>query len=471
MQSEIAVIGLAVMGSNLARNIESRGFRVSVFNRSAEVTKKFASDFGSGNFEISYELVDLVKSLKKPRKIIILVKAGAATDAVINNLIPLLDADDIIIDGGNAYFKDTIRREQACKEKGLRFVGLGVSGGEEGALKGPSLMPGGQAEAVQELMPILQKIAAQVDGPCTDYIGPDGAGHFVKMVHNGIEYADMQMIAEAYNILREVGGLKPEQLAALFSAWNEGPLSSYLIEITAKIFGIKDDLADGALVDKILDQAEQKGTGKWTVQEALDLGVAIPSIAAAVDARVLSSLKVERVSASKFLSSGSEQSSACSDCCSSEQLTSKVHDALYAAKIIAYAQGMAMLKTASETYKWNLNLGRVAAIWKGGCIIRARFLDQIRQAYDQANSSNLANLMLSPFMMSELNRTIGSLRSVTAGALEQGIATPAFSSALSYYDSYRTANLPQNLTQAQRDFFGAHTYQRTDREGVFHSNW
>ena len=465
MSADIAVIGLAVMGSNLARNIESRGFRVGVYNRTAEVTKKFEADFGKGNFHVAYDLEDLVKNLKRPRKIIILVKAGAGTDAVIDALKPLLDPEDIIIDGGNAYFKDTVRREKSCREAGLRFIGLGVSGGEEGALKGPSLMPGGQEAAVRELLPILEKIAAQVDGPCTDYIGPDGAGHFVKMVHNGIEYADMQMIAESYHLLRELAGAQPENLAELFKAWNNGPLSSFLIEITAQIFTVRDELGSGYLVDKILDQAEQKGTGKWTVQEALDLGVAIPSIAAAVDARVLSSMKPERVSAApKLAAHGVEEGQALG-----KAFEKDVHDALYAAKIIAYAQGMAMIKAASQQYNWNLKLGRIAAIWKGGCIIRARFLDQIRQAYEA--NVELPNLMLAPSLAADLQAAIPALRKVCGLAITKGLPIPAFASALSYYDSYRTANLPQNLTQAQRDLFGAHTFHRVDRDGVFHAQW
>jgi 6-phosphogluconate dehydrogenase len=466
----VGMIGLAVMGSNLARNIESRGFPVAVYNRTAEVTKEFMTKFGArdgkpAGFVASYTLQDFVKSMAAPRQIFIMVKAGAGTDAVIDQLAPLLEKGDIVIDGGNAYFKDTVRRENALKSMGLNFLGIGISGGEEGALKGPSLMPGGPKDAWKIVAPLLEKIAAQVDGPCTNYVGPDGAGHFVKMVHNGIEYGDMQLIAEAYDILRSVVGCKPDELHTIFSRWNEGPLSSYLIEITAKIFNKRDPQASGFLVDKILDKAGQKGTGTWTVQEALGLGVSVPTIAAAVDARTLSSIKSERVSASKEFSGpvvedfGGDR----------DAFISAVHDALYASKIMSYAQGMAMLAAASKQWNWDLKLHEIAALWKGGCIIRAKFLDEIRRAF--SSQPTPSNLLLDSFMKREVARCVPSLRSVVGAAVTRGVPVIGFAASLAYFDSFRTANLPQNLTQAQRDFFGAHTYERTDMAGTFHTEW
>ncbi len=469
-QPSVGMIGLAVMGSNLARNIESRGFPVAVYNRTGEVTKEFMTKFGTrdgktAGFVASYTMEDFVKSMKAPRQIFIMVKAGAGTDAVIDQIAPLLDKGDIVIDGGNAYFKDTVRRENKLKAMGLNFLGIGISGGEEGALKGPSLMPGGPRDAWKIVAPLLEKIAAQADGPCTNYVGPDGAGHFVKMVHNGIEYGDMQLIAEAYDILRNVVGCQPEELASIFSAWNNGVLSSYLIEITAKIFAKKDPEGAGFLVDKILDKAGQKGTGTWTAQVALDLGISIPTISAAVDARTLSSMKDERVKASgQFAGPSVEDFTG-----NREEFITAVHDALYASKIMSYAQGMNLIAAASKQWNWDLKLHEIAALWKGGCIIRAKFLDEIRRAF----TSNPApsNLLLDSFMKAEVTRCVPNLRKVVGTAVGRGVPVLGFAASLAYFDSYRTATLPQNLTQAQRDFFGAHTYERTDKTGSFHTEW
>ncbi len=460
-----AVVGLAVMGSNLARNIESRGYPVAVYNRTTEVTDSFMKDF-KGNFTAAKTPAELIASMERPRKIIIMVKAGAGTDAVIDTLLPLVDQGDVIIDGGNAYYKDTIRREASCKARGVHFLGVGISGGEEGALKGPSIMPGGPKDAWEKISKILSDISAKVDGtPCTAYIGPDGAGHFVKMVHNGIEYGDIQLIAEAYHVLRDLLGSEAQQLQSIFENWNKGPLSSFLVEITAKIFNKKDDQGDGYLVDKILDKAGQKGTGKWTVLEALELGVPVPTLAAAVDARVLSSLKDERVIASKALP-GPEKRILGLD---RETMIGKVHDALYAAKILSYAQGMALLSAASKANNWNLKLDEIASLWRGGCIIRAVFLEQIRKAF--AKTPTLSNLLFDPAMREEVAKSVAGLRTVVEICSLHGIPIPAFSSALSYYDMYRTEHLPLNLTQAQRDFFGAHTFERTDMPGSFHAHW
>jgi 6-phosphogluconate dehydrogenase len=466
----VGMIGLAVMGSNLARNIESRGFPVAVFNRSGDVTREFMKRYSSVNgktagFVAAYSLEEFVASMTAPRQIFIMIKAGAPTDAVIDQLAPLLDKGDIVIDGGNAFFKDTIRREEKLKAMGLHFLGIGISGGEEGALKGPSLMPGGPKEAWKIVAPLLERIAAHADGPCTNYVGPDGAGHFVKMVHNGIEYGDMQLIAEAYDVLRTVVGCKPEELHSIFSRWNEGPLSSYLIEISAKVFGKRDTDTSGYLVDMILDKAGQKGTGMWTAQVALDLGVSIPTIAAAVDARTLSSLKEERVAAAKEFK-GPPAEDFVGD---REGYIAAVHDALYASKIMSYAQGMALIQAASTQWNWDLKLHEIAALWKGGCIIRAKFLDEIRRACSSQPAP--MNLLLDSFMKAEVTRCIPSLRRVVASAVERGVPVLGFAASLAYFDSYRTADLPQNLTQAQRDFFGAHTYERKDMPGTFHTEW
>lgn len=424
------------------------------------------ASFGNGSkFFPAKTLEEFITSLERPRRIFLMVQAGAPVDAVLDQIIPLLSSGDIVIDGGNSYFKDTIRREQKCAASGISFLGVGISGGEEGALNGPSIMPGGPRLAWEKIAPMLEKIAAYADGPCTAYMGPDGAGHFVKMVHNGIEYGDMQLIAEAYDVLKRVCGLGPEQLSNIFKEWNEGELQSFLIEVTYKVLQKKDPEGSGYLVDKILDKAGQKGTGKWTVQEALDLAVTVSTIAAAVDARVLSSLKDERIGASgQFESLRSVKAQD-----ESGSLIKEVKDALYTAKILSYAQGMALLSAASRKYSWDLRLGEIAAIWKGGCIIRARFLDDIRRAYGE--KSELTNLVLAESMKKELLARIPALRNVVAKAASKGIAVPAFSASLSYFESYTTAQLPQNLTQAQRDFFGAHTYERADKPGIFHTFW
>lgn len=466
----VGMVGLAVMGSNLARNIESRGFPIAVFNRSSEVTKEFMKKFATrdgkpAGFVASYSMEEFVKSMAAPRQIFIMIKAGPPVDAIIDQIAPFLDKGDIIIDGGNAFFKDTIRREHKLKDMGLNFLGIGISGGEEGALKGPSLMPGGPRDAWKIVAPLLEKIAAQADGPCTNYVGPDGAGHFVKMVHNGIEYGDMQLIAEAYDVLRNVAGCKPEELQTIFERWNQGLLSSYLIEITAKIFAKKDSEGSGFLVDKILDKAGQKGTGTWTAQVALDLGIAIPTISAAVDARILSSMKDDRlVSAKEF------QGPAVEDFVGNrEEFIQSVHDALYASKIMSYAQGMALIAAASDEWKWDLKLNEIAAMWKGGCIIRAKFLDEIRRAFSSQPAPR--NLILDSFMKKEVTRCLPSLRKVVGVAVARGVPVLGFGASLSYFDSLRTVDLPQNLTQAQRDFFGAHTYERKDKSGSFHTEW
>jgi len=466
----VGMIGLAVMGSNLARNIESRGFPVAVYNRSGDVTKEFMGKFGTSNgkpanFVAGYTMEEFVQNMESPRQIFIMIKAGPAVDAVIDQLIPLLSKGDIIIDGGNAYFKDTIRREERCTSAGINFLGIGISGGEEGALKGPSLMSGGPRDAWKIVAPLLEKIAAQADGPCTNYVGPNGAGHFVKMVHNGIEYGDMQLIAEAYDILRTVVGCKPDELSTIFADWNNGVLLSYLIEITAKVFKKKDPEGSGYLVDKILDKAGQKGTGAWTAQVALDLGVSIPTISAAVDARTLSSIKDERMKASKEFSGPAPQDFTGNRA----EFIKAVHDALYSSKIMSYAQGMALLSAASKHWKWDLKLHEIAAMWKGGCIIRAKFLDEIRRAFSA--DSNLSNLLLDPFMKKQVTECVPNLRKVVGMAVARGVPVPGFSASIGYFDSYRTAELPQNLTQAQRDFFGAHTYERKDKSGTFHTEW
>lgn len=466
---QFGLIGLAVMGENLALNIERNGFSLTVYNRTAEKTEAFMADRAQGkNIVPAYSLEDFVASLERPRRILVMVKAGGPVDAVVEQLKPLLDPGDLIIDGGNSLFTDTERRVQDLEALGLGFMGMGVSGGEEGALNGPSLMPGGTRAAYEAVEPIVRSIAAQVDdGPCVTYIGPGGSGHYVKMVHNGIEYGDMQLIAEAYDLLKSVAGLNASELHDVFAAWNKTPeLDSFLIEITADIFTKVDDLGTGQpLVELILDAAGQKGTGRWTVETALEIGVAIPTIIAAVNARILSSIKTERQAASQILSgpivdafSGDRQA-----------FIDSVRDALYCSKICSYAQGMALLAKASQVYNYGLDLGELARIWKGGCIIRAGFLNKIKQAYDA--DSSLANLLLAPeFRQTILDRQL-AWRRVIAIAAERGIPVPAFSASLDYFDSYRRDRLPQNLTQAQRDYFGAHTYERTDRSGTFHAQW
>jgi 6-phosphogluconate dehydrogenase len=470
--AKIGMVGLAVMGENLALNIARNGFPIAVFNRDTAKVDRFlerAAELGMSEAVIgAHSIEDFVNGLERPRRIILLVKAGKPVDDVIAQLKPLLAPGDIVIDGGNSYFPDTRRREAELKADGLHFIGSGVSGGESGALWGPSLMPGGDRTAYEQIRPIWEAIAAKVDdGPCVAYIGPDGAGHFVKMVHNGIEYGDMQLIAEAYDILRRAGGLGAAELAEVFARWNEGALNSFLIEITAKIFTVKDPETGRPLVDLILDKAGQKGTGKWTSQVALDLGVVIPTIQAAIDARVLSSLKAERVEASRQLS-GPPATQAHGD---QSELIAAVHDALYASKICSYAQGMNLIRAGSEEYGWDIQLGEVSRIWKGGCIIRAHFLDKIKQAYQRR--ADLPNLLLDPDFKAWTLEAQPRWRQVVATAQSLGIAVPAMSASLAYFDSYRTADLPQNLTQAQRDFFGAHTYERADQpqRGFVHTEW
>jgi 6-phosphogluconate dehydrogenase len=469
-QQKFGVIGLAVMGENLALNVERNGFPIAVYNRTGAKTDSFMKERAEGkNVKAAYSLEEFVQSLERPRRILVMVKAGKPVDAVIEQLKPLLDQDDMIIDGGNSLYEDTERRTRDLESTGLGFMGMGVSGGEEGALWGPSLMPGGTEASYKELEPILTQIAAQVDdGPCVTYIGPGGAGHYVKMVHNGIEYGDMQLIAEAYDLLKNAAGLSNDQLHEVFAEWNTtDELNSFLIEITADIFKKNDDQgSDQRLIDLIVDAAGQKGTGRWTVVSALDLGVCIPTITAAVNARIMSSMKEERVAAAKVLSveTGKYDGDV-------KTFVNQIRDALYCSKICSYAQGMALLSTASSQFNYNLNLSETARIWKGGCIIRAGFLDKIKSAFQ--DNPTLPNLLLAPeFKQTILDRQ-QAWREVLATANKLGVPVPAFSASLDYFDSYRQGNLPQNLTQAQRDYFGAHTYERIDksRGEFFHTEW
>ncbi|AGX05410.1 6-phosphogluconate dehydrogenase [Bacillus sp. NRRL B-14911] len=465
-KQEIGVIGLAVMGKNLAWNIESRGYAVSVYNRSSEKTEEMLKESEGKNITGTYSIEEFVNSLEKPRKIMLMVKAGGPTDATIEQLKPHLEKGDILIDGGNTFFADTQRRNKELSELGIHFIGTGVSGGEEGALKGPSIMPGGQKEAYDLVAPIFKDISAKVNGePCTTYIGPDGAGHYVKMVHNGIEYGDMQLISESYFLLKNVLGLSAEELHTVFADWNKGELDSYLIEITADIFTKKDEETGKPLVDVILDTAGQKGTGKWTSQSALDLGVPLPIITESVFARFLSAMKEERVHASRLLK-GPEAKSFQGN---REAFIESVRKALYMSKICSYAQGFAQMRAASDEYSWDLKYGDIAMIFRGGCIIRAQFLQKIKEAYDR--EPGLKNLLLDPYFKEIAESYQAALREIISSAVQNGIPVPCFSAALSYYDSYRTETLPANLLQAQRDYFGAHTYQRTDKEGTFHTNW
>lgn len=468
-QCDIGLIGLAVMGENLVLNMESRGFHVAVFNRTTSVVEAFKAGRGKGkNFVFAKSLPEFVAALARPRKAQIMVKAGAPVDAVIEQLIPLLEPGDIIIDGGNSLWTDTQRREKYLKEKGIHFFGVGVSGGEEGALKGPSIMPGGSKEGWAALAPIYTAIAAIAEGePCCRHMGPDGAGHYVKMVHNGIEYGDMQLICEAYAILKATINPTAEEFHEIFAEWNKGDLDSFLIEITTNIFTKKDPETGKPLVDVILDKAGQKGTGKWTVGHATELGVPLSVIGSAVEARILSSLKDERVAASKELP-GPELKPFKGD---RTALITSVRDALYASKIMSYAQGFVQLGVASKLYNWGLNFGDISSIWRGGCIIRARFLNRITEAYRK--NPDLKNLILDPFFRDVIAKTQANWRTAVKTAIEYGVATPAFSSALSYYDSYRQERLPANLLQAQRDYFGAHTYERVDKPAgqFFHTEW
>ncbi|WRP05178.1 NADP-dependent phosphogluconate dehydrogenase [Rossellomorea aquimaris] len=466
MSQEIGVIGLAVMGKNLAWNIESRGYSVSVYNRSREKTDEMISESEGKSVVPTYTIEEFVHSLEKPRKILLMVKAGNPTDATIEQLKPFLEKGDILIDGGNTFFEDTRRRNHELSELGIHFIGTGVSGGEEGALTGPSIMPGGQKEAYDLVAPILKDIAAKVDGdPCTTYIGPDGAGHYVKMVHNGIEYGDMQLIAESYFLMKNVLGLSAKELHEVFADWNKGELDSYLIEITADIFTKNDEETGKPMVDVILDKAGQKGTGKWTSQSALDLGVSLPIITESVFARFISAIKDERVKASKMLK-GPDTKPFQGD---KKALVESIRKALYMSKICSYAQGFAQMRSASDEYKWDLQYGDIAMIFRGGCIIRAQFLQKIKEAYDR--ESNLSNLLLDPYFKEIVESYQYALREVISVAVQNGVPVPGFSAALSYYDSYRTETLPANLIQAQRDYFGAHTYERVDKEGTFHTEW
>jgi 6-phosphogluconate dehydrogenase len=466
--ANIGLIGLAVMGQNLVLNLERNGFTVAVYNRTTATMQEFVAAHPGKKLAPTTTLAELVASLERPRRILIMVKAGAAVDATIDSLVPLLEPGDLIMDGGNSYFPDTERRSEALAAKRLNFMGVGVSGGEEGALWGPSIMPGGPVESWESVRPMLEAIAAKApeDGkPCVVHIGPRGAGHYVKMVHNGIEYGDMQLIAEAYDILQQALGLKAAELADIFTEWNKGELDSFLIEITAKIFRRSDEETGQPLVDLVLDKAAQKGTGKWTSQNSLDIGAPIPTINSAVEARILSSLKSERVAAAQVLPAGSQDNYTGDRA----ELIDAVRQALYASKISAYAQGMAMLRLASEEYKYDLNLGDIAAIWRAGCIIRARFLNRITAAF--VRNPALSNLLLDADLGRAVTERLPAWRRVVQLAVGMGIPVPGFSASLAYYDSYRSARLPANLIQAQRDFFGAHTYERVDRAGVFHSSW
>jgi len=463
----IGVVGLATMGMNLARNLASHGARVAVYNRTRKRTDEFMSAYsGEGDFRAASTLDELTKALRPPRAILIMVKAGAPVDEAIDALSLILKPGDTLIDGGNSLFHDTRRRAAAAAQRGLGFLGMGVSGGEEGALRGPSLMPGGPRESYDRVEEMLKAISAKVDGvPCCTYIGPDGAGHFVKMVHNGIEYADIQLIAESYDFLRQALGLDANELAAIFREWNDGELQSYLIEITANVLAKRDDGA-AALVDQIEDEAEQKGTGRWTSQSALELGVPLTGITEAVFARMLSSQKRERVTASEILAGPTRVSVTASQ---RSSLVDDMRDALYAAKIVAYAQGFEHLAAGSHEYQWNIDLGSLATIWRGGCIIRAKFLNRIRDAY--ADQPELANLMLAPFFKEALASSQAAWRRVVTHAVDAGVPIPAFASSLAYYDGYRRARGPANLIQGLRDYFGSHTYRRIDREGAYHTRW
>jgi 6-phosphogluconate dehydrogenase len=467
--ADIGVIGLAVMGSNLARNLAHNGFKVAVFNRTYAKTEAFRDEFtAEGDFVASETLSEFVHSLAKPRKAIIMVKAGAPTDEVVNQLTELMEPGDIIIDGGNSLFTDTQRREAAVSAKNLNYFGVGISGGEEGALNGPAIMPGGNKAAYQSLGPILEKISAHVDGqPCCTYIGPDGAGHYVKMVHNGIEYADMQLIAEAYDLLRQGLGMSAPEIAEVFSGWNQGELNSYLIEITAEVLKHVDARTSKPFVDIVLDQAAQKGTGKWTVQNALDLGVPTTVIAEATFARGLSGDKVGRAAAQPVLPAVAASWDIAPG--EREAFIEDVRRALFASKIIAYSQGFQQLATASLDHGWNLDLAAIARIWRGGCIIRAQFLNRITEAFTQ--NPALPLLIVDPYFTTAITDGVAAWRRIVSTAVLHGLPVPAFSAALAYYDGVRASRLPAALIQAQRDFFGAHTYERIDAPGTFHTEW
>lgn len=466
-RAQIGVTGLAVMGRNLARNFARHGYTVAVHNRSWAKTESLVAEHGSdGTFVPSESMADFVASLERPRKVVVMVKAGGPTDAVIDELVPLLEEGDIVVDAGNAHFPDTRRREAALREHGLHFVGSGVSGGEEGALNGPSIMPGGSRESYEVLGPILEDISAKVDGvPCCTYVGPDGAGHFVKMVHNGIEYADMQLIAEAYDLLRQGIGASAAEIAQIFRTWNEGDLESFLIEITAEVLAQTDAATGQAFVDVVLDQAEQKGTGRWTVQNALDLGVPITGIAEATFARALSGSVPQREAARGVLPAHTGTW----DVTDRDAFVEDVRLALYASKVVAYSQGFDQIAAASAENDWDIDRGAMARIWRGGCIIRARFLNRITEAYER--NPELPLLLADEYFTGAVGNGVQAWRRIVAAAAQNGVPTPAFSSSLAYYDGVRAERLPAALIQAQRDFFGAHTYRRVDREGTFHTEW
>ena len=465
---QIGVVGMAVMGKNLALNIESRGYSVAIYNRTGSKTEKVVADHPDKNLVPSYTIEDFVNSLETPRRIILMVKAGAPTDATIKSLLPHLDKGDVLIDGGNTFFQETMRRNEELDNSGINFIGMGVSGGEKGALEGPSLMPGGQKEAYDLVEPILKKIAAKAeDGEaCVTYVGPNGAGHYVKMVHNGIEYGDMELIAESYNLMRNLLGLSNDEISDVFNEWKDGELKSYLIDITADILTRKDDLDTGKpIVDVILDRAGNKGTGKWSSQSALELGVPQSLITESVYARYISAMKDERVAASQVLPNPEFDLGDVNK----KELVEKIRRALYFSKIMSYAQGFEQLRVASENYGWNLNYGDMAKIWREGCIIRAQFLQKITDAYEK--NPELKNLMLDDYFKKIVEEYQNDVRDIAALAIKAGVACPGFSSAITYYDQYRSAHLPANIIQAQRDYFGAHTYERTDREGVYHYEW
>ena len=468
--AQIGVVGMAVMGSNIARNFARNGNTVAVYNRSPEKTRAVIAEHGDeGTFIPSETIEDFVASLERPRRALIMVQAGPATDAVIAQLADLMQPGDIIIDGGNALYTDTIRREKEIRERGLHFVGAGISGGEEGALNGPSIMPGGPAESYESLGPLLESVAAVVDGvPCVTHIGPDGAGHFVKMVHNGIEYADMQVIGEAYHLLRYAAGMEPAEIAETFREWNSGDLDSYLIEITAEVLAQVDAETGKPLVDVIVDAAGQKGTGRWTVKAALDLGVPVTGIGEAVFARALSGATAQREATVPALPSG-ELTTLDALGVDKEGFVEDVRRALYASKLIAYAQGFDEIKAGSDEYGWDVDPRDLATIWRGGCIIRAKFLDRIREAYD--TNPDVESLLLDPYFKNEMGGLLDAWRRVVVAATQLGLPVPVFSSSLSYYDSLRAERLPAAVIQGQRDFFGAHTYRRVDREGSFHTLW
>ena len=467
-KQQIGVIGMAVMGKNLALNIESRGYSVAIYNRTTSRAEAVIQEYPDKNLHLQTTIEDFVNSLEVPRKIMLMVQAGPGTDAVIQEILPLLDEGDILIDGGNTLFTDTMRRSEELAESGINFIGTGVSGGEEGALKGPSIMPGGQKEAYDLVAPILEQISAKApadNAPCVAYIGPNGSGHYVKMIHNGIEYGDMQLIAESYHIMRDLLDLSNDEIADIFKEWNEGELDSFLIEITADALTKIDTETGKHVVDVILDRAGNKGTGKWTSQNALDLGTPLPTVTEAVFARYISAMKDERVEASKVIAQPEKKNLDIDR----KKVIEELRQALYFSKIMSYAQGFSQMRMASEEYDWNLQYGEIAKIWRAGCIIRARFLQDITNAYDK--NADLANLLLDDYFRDISEKYQQSVRVIVGLSVQAGVPVPAFSSAISYYDSYRSERLPANIIQAQRDYFGAHTYERVDKEGIFHFDW